>query len=204
MTPLKLLKLVHERLEKYRESFAVAGGLAASFYRVQPRLTNDVDLAFSFQSEAKSRQAATKIIKSLGFNSALGWIDDPTGKLKKRLPLLIGRPDKNELESTIDFLLPAFPWVKGAIARAQHNCIDYGFDKIPTLTPEDLIIAKAFALGISPNRFQDLDDIQSIFKADNQLDLLYLVQEFERLELSLPRPLLSLAPAALRRACRRG
>ena len=105
--------------------------------------------------------------------------------------------------STIDLLLPTFPWVEQSILRAQDNLIDYGFAKFPTVTPEDIIIAKVFALSIEENRFTDMDDIQSILATNNQLDLLYLVQELERLNLSFPKALESQLPKVLRQISKR-
>lgn len=199
MTPLKLLQIVAGKLEVHLGSFAVAGGLAASYYRARPRLTNDVDIAIDLGSIKKSKDAASKIIKSVGYKEALGWIAETDGRTKQPIALVIGRPNLDELESTIDFLLPVLPWVKKAIPRAQDNLIDYGFKKLPTLTPEDIVIAKAFALMISPTRFQDLDDLQSIFSNNNQLDMIYLTSEFEQLALSLPTALKDSTPKALRR-----
>ena len=68
------------------------------------------------------------------------------------------------------------------------------------LTPrEDLIIAKSFALGIEPNRYTDLDDIQAVCRSKTELDILYLVTEFERHVLTVPEALDPVLPNALRR-----
>lgn len=199
MTPLKLLEQVFSELEKHSGHFAIAGGLAASFYRVKPRVTNDVDIALFVDDVEKSKETATCIIKAIGYHPAFGWISGMNEAAGDPIALVIGRKDKHELESTIDFLLPTLPWVEKAVERGQHSVIDFGFARLPTITPEDLILAKAFALMLEPNRYQDLDDIQSILKADNQLDIVYLVNEFERLKLSLPTALMELAPKALKR-----
>ena len=64
-----------------------------------------------------------------------------------------------ECKGIIDLLLSVLPWIEGAVARAQHNSIDLGFARVPVITPEDLRAAKCAALGNSPDRFQDLDDL---------------------------------------------
>lgn len=199
MTPLKLLKLISKQLASYPGHFAIAGGLAASFYRAKPRLTNDVDIALFFKGTKQSKDAAIKMIETIGYDVAFGWISNTKNSSKDPVALVIGRANKHELESTIDFLLPTLPWVENAVLRAQDNLIDFGFKKLPTLTPEDLITAKAFALSSNQDRFQDMDDIQSIFAAKNALDIAYLVSEFQRLKLSLPKQLITKAPEALRR-----
>ncbi len=186
-------------LVAYRGGYAIAGGLAASFYRTKPRVTNDVDIAFAIGTYEESKQAAIHVIESIGYDAALGWIYAGEKKKLKRAPMIIGRHDQNNLEGTIDFLLPSFPWVETAVLRAQDHLIDFGFAKIPTVTLEDLIIAKAFALDVEPNRFQDLDDIKSILLSDNEVDFSYVVSQCERLDLAFPSALESFLPAALRK-----
>jgi len=198
MTPIKLLQLVSKELINYPDSYAVAGGFAASLYRKQPRMTNDIDIAFCVGNRKNSLKIAKQIIASLGFKSAMGWIHSED-KLSDPIALVIGRPSQDEFSSTIDLLLPTLPWVESSIKRAQDNIIDFGFAKLPTITPEDLILAKAFALSIEKNRFVDMDDIQSIFAADNELDLLYLREELRALGLNFPKALKNQVPKLLRR-----
>lgn len=199
MTPIKLLKLVENELRKYKKQYAIAGGLAASHYREQPRLTNDVDIVINTGTIESSKELAIKIIEKIGYNSAFGWIAGAEKKLKNPVALVIGRKSKDSFDATIDFLLPVFPWVEQAVLRAQDNLIDYGFAIIPTITCEDIVIAKTFALNIEPNRFKDLDDLQSIFLAKKDLDLSYLVQEFERLKINLPNTIKAYAPKVFTR-----
>ena len=203
LTPLKLLQAVSAKLEPYRGNYCVAGGFAASFYRKQPRITNDVDIALCLGSYQESLAIAEKVVSSLRFRSTLGWIADSEKHLDKSAALLIGKPGRDEFESTIDFLLPSFPWLKSAVRRSQDNQIDYGFGRLPTITPEDLLLAKFFALSIEANRFQDMDDVQAILSANNQLDFIYLLQEFERLKLEVPKSLEGLLPKALVRLSKR-
>ncbi|MCB0358101.1 MAG: nucleotidyl transferase AbiEii/AbiGii toxin family protein [Bdellovibrionales bacterium] len=219
MTPLRLLAEVVSELERrHAGCFAVAGGLAASWYRLQPRLTNDVDIVLDVGGVIASRDAAEALIEHFGYRPAAGWISDPEGRLETVAALVIGSPPDSRLGeaggavspgattsggATIDFLLPAFPWAAPAVERAQQNRIDFGFGRLPTMTPEDVIVAKTFALAIDRSRFRDLDDLQAIFRAENELDLVYLVEQFERLSLALPEALHEEAPAALRRVSRK-
>lgn len=54
------------------------------------------------------------------------------------------------------------------------------------ITPEDLILAKCYALNNSPDRFQDLDDIKEIFAGVKDLDIDYLQMNLKALSLTLP------------------
>lgn len=203
IAPLKLLENIIFYLVKHEANFALAGGLAASLYRAKPRLTNDVDIALALGSEKASKELARKIFKEAGYKISMGWITSSDKREVKPIPLVIGQPSKNDLESSVDFILPSLPWVERAVKRAASNIIDFGFAKIPTITAEDLIIAKAFALELDPSRFQDLDDIKSIFSVKNELDYHYVLAEFERHELSLAKALREHTPSALSRLLER-
>lgn len=197
MLPLKLLELASRALESYDSCYAVAGGLAASLYRISPRLTKDVDIAIAVGGKENTVTVAQQILSDLGLPSALGWIAGGEGKIDGSIALVIGKAGVDEYDASIDFLLPSLPWVEQGIVRAQENKIDFGFAKLATLTPEDLIVAKVFALAVEPNRFQDLDDLQSIFRAENNLEVDYIASQFARLSLSLPKELYSVAPKLL-------
>ncbi len=197
LAPHDLLKIIVKKLSIYKGCFALAGGVAASLYRAKPRLTNDVDIALDLEGDTK--RVAVSLLEALDLKVSLGWISDSRGMLPKSVALVIGQQGCNDLESTIDLLLPTFPWLPKAVKRAQENYIDYGFDEIPTLTPEDIIIAKTFALMLEPNRFQDMDDIQSILKQNNNLDLVYLACSYEKHQLYLPEILEIQFPGAIKR-----
>lgn len=198
-TPLQLLSKIVPRLRERRVPYAVAGGLAASFYRARPRLTNDVDIAIDAGDQERSKSVATEVLEELELKVSLEWIAGGADVLGSPIALVVRQLDAADYEATIDMLLPSLPWLQPAVRRAQANQIDFGFAMLPTITPEDLIVAKAFALSLEPNRYSDLDDIQSICRSSENLDLLLLVEEFERLKLSLPRALDEVLPSALRR-----
>ena len=198
-----LLKKLVKELRPYAGFYALCGGLAASLYRVTPRVTNDIDIALALKSLEQSKRAAKSVLKAIGLTPTLGWIAGTGNRIATATPMIIGRRSSSELSSTVDFLLPAFPWVKEAVRRAQFNLVDFGAVKLPVITPEDLILAKIFALNIEPSRFSDLDDLQSIFKGKLELDLAYITGELSRLKLRLPRELESVAPAALKKLRKR-
>lgn len=197
--PFKLLQPICEALAARKISFSICGGIAASFYRLRPRFTNDIDIAIAGSSAEESQAEAIKLLESLGLKTSLGWIEDRRGALTSPAALVIGQEKKDSFEGSIDILLPLFPWVNQAVSRGQHNLIDFGFARLPVITPEDLIIAKAFAVNMEQNRFTDLDDIQSICRSKTELDLLYLITEFERLGLTLPPVLDREVPSPLKR-----
>jgi hypothetical protein len=199
-TLIELLEDVAEALQHEAISFAVCGGLAASFYRKRPRLTNDVDLAISGQPTEQLKAIACSLLESLKLKASFGWIAGSEKTLNSPVALVIGQSSADNFDGTVDLLLPVFPWIDQAVKRGQMNLIDYGFAQLPTATPEDLILAKAFALSINPDRYTDLDDIQSICCSKTELDLLYLATEFEQLNLTLPSSLDKVLPNALRRA----
>ncbi len=224
IAPLKLLQSATPVLQQSGALWAVAGGLSASFYRHRPRLTNDVDIALHKGDLVGSKELAISVIKELGLTSSLGWIAthrvsaevnntevDGTGAAKSTrnkpaskhpIALVIGHLGQDSYNSSIDFLLPSLEWVPEAVKRAQFNLIDYRFAKLPTITPEDLLVAKCYALKREPNRFQDLDDIQSIFQAKLELDLPFIISELERLSLKFPDAVRQSLPSALKRRTR--
>lgn len=203
MTPLQLLASALPALRALPAQFALAGGVAASFYRDRPRLTNDIDIALVAGTDEETRNIAERFLREQGYLPALGWIAESRGLLSSPVAMIIGRLTDEPADPTLDMLLPVFPWLRAAVQRAQHNEMDLGFGAVPTILPEDVIVAKAFALTVEPNRFQDLDDIQSILRAKPDLDLLLLVSELERLGLRLPRELKPVLPPALLRLVKR-
>ncbi|MEX2605735.1 MAG: nucleotidyl transferase AbiEii/AbiGii toxin family protein [Kiritimatiellia bacterium] len=92
-------------------------------------------------------------------------------------------------------LLEAFE----AIVKELH--IDFGFGRIPTLTVEDVILAKLCAIQ-SKVRPKDLDDLDSIFTAKPAMDWSYLKREAERMQLRLPSSAKPFLPDVLRRLLR--
>jgi len=198
MTPLKTLKQAVAAFEKLGCKYCLVGGHAASLYRVQPRLTKDVDFALIADPLSDSRKLAQKVIKSMGLKPMLGFIPaTPKEKDRKAVCLVTSSPLPNETTGLIDILLPELPWLAQAVERAQHNKLDLGFKSVPVITPEDLILAKCYALNNSPDRFQDLDDLKEIFGYVRDLDLDYLRHNLTGLGLPIPELVRQFAPAGL-------
>ena len=207
-TPLDLLRDALPLLDGYGASFAVAGGVAASIYRDTPRLTKDIDLALDLGQQEATRKAAVSIVEGLGLRAAAVRRIELAGapsmnKRRSPIAIVVGRKPGERLGLGMDILLPSMPWVRQAVRRGQDNCLDYGFADIPTICPEDVIIAKAAALLDKPGRYSDMDDINAIFQSDCDLDIVYLVESFENLRLALPVTLERFAPRALQRASKR-
>ena len=189
MTPLKILKKVALILKKFDDlNYCLIGGHAASLYRKNERFTKDIDFAFVSSDLDKSKAHALNCIKSLGLNPVLGFIPaGPKETKRKSVCLVTCEAAEGETKGIVDILLPELPWIKQSIERAQLNLIDLGFAKVPVITPEDLIIAKCYALRNDPDRFQDLDDIKEIFEGVPDLDLNYLNQQLKKFKLKIPK-----------------
>ena len=180
------LKTVTNLLKPFDGSWAVCGGIAACVYRDVPRFTGDIDIALGCTSSANPIDIANSILSSLGYVPMVGFVTDQTGRLIQQQALVIGREKEPGTYLGVDFLLPVLPWVQGAVSRAQENRLDYGFDRLPTVTLEDLCLAKLYALQGTPERHTDRDDIESILRAAARFDLGYFRAGLQSLKLSLP------------------
>ncbi len=203
--PLERLEEVTKILRKTKGNFAVAGGIVANLFRPEPRLTQDVDLLLIAEQERETEELAVKILKKLGLHVGYARESDlrrapMMNKKSTPVVMLVGRDKGQEADGGVDILLPRMPWVKSALLRAQHHLVDFGFAKLPTITLEDFIVSKAFALRDNPTRYKDLDDLKSILEGNREADIPYLASEFDRFSLSLPKELLHDLPKALRRA----
>jgi hypothetical protein len=184
VTPSEFLRLVGKPLTKGDFSFAVCGGIASSVYRTNFRTTNDIDFTLSFPEEKREiseKEFAINFLQSLGIKNYLGWSPGIATKDDSNLFLVVG--ELGIFLPNIDFILPNLPWVRQAVERAQNNLIDFGFGDIPTFTPEDLIISKAFSLSIEPARVQDQSDIDSILAGKAIRDFAYLEENLRKLGL---------------------
>ena len=163
-------------LANYKGQWAICGGVAASIYRSKPRFTNDIDFALIDSPQISAEQLASKVIKELGLKEYKGFIPNPLNSHEQILGLVASRGENDQSFVGFDFLLPIQFWVENAVKLAQSNQIDYGFDMLPTITPECLVLAKVVAVNSNPERYQDLDDIKEIL-ASNKIDLPYLKQQ---------------------------
>lgn len=191
-------------LRKEKIRFAMAGGLAASLYREQERMTKDLDLLFV--ADANTEQKATHLIATFGLRPMTLRIAElrggPMHQIKRQnseVAMICGVPKEGSGDIQVDFLLPPVPWFEIALNRSEKNLIDFGCGKIPCLMVEDVILSKLYALDNRSTRFKDLDDLQSIFRANTPLDLVYLVDRMKSLKLAIPSALDTEAPAVLRK-----
>ena len=180
------LKRTVDLLASYEGHWAICGGVAACLYRETPRYTGDIDIALSEKPNRVAADTARDIVSALGYDPVVGHVTDQHGTLIKETALVLGRENDSAGFLGIDFLLPVLPWIQPAVERAQKNKLDYGFARIPTLTPEDLIVAKLFALTGTPERKQDLDDIESILRQMNPLDANFIRNQARAFELTIP------------------
>jgi hypothetical protein len=185
----ELYKFAVARLESEKVPFAVCGGVAAMLYRVEIRVTGDIDFLIS----PDDLSLPSKIIEAAGLTPnplKLGQLTMAPRANKKQTPLavVVGRSPTNKLAPGLDFLLPVQAWTKKALVRAQSNCIQLHDISSPFITAEDVILAKFTALQDSGGRrIKDWDDVQSIFASGRELDLAYLAAELESLKLRLPK-----------------
>jgi hypothetical protein len=194
MTLEERFREVIDLLRREKATFAVAGGLAASIYRDRPRSTDDLD--FLLLSSPNSVTAAGRILSALHLKASIARQADLEGgpmfaRKRGNTPamLAVGRDPKDATRIGIDFILPEMPWFLPALDRAQLNRVDFGFGPLPTLTIEDVILAKLYALKNDPRRFKDLDDLQSILRRGLEFDILYLSDRMRVLSLPFPKEL---------------
>ena len=199
LTPLQALKRTVAALSELPCRFCLVGGHAASLYRSQERFTKDVDFALVADAKGKSRVIASQAIKKLGMKPVAGFmVLGDTERRERALCMVTSEPPASELTGLVDILLPEVPWVLDAVGRAQDNLIDLGFAKVPVITPEDLILAKCYAVRNSPDRFQDLDDLKQLFKDVRDLDTDYLRRRLVELKLTIPDQIKQFVPDVLR------
>lgn len=189
-------------LKKEKVRYALAGGLVASLYRREERLTKDLD--FLLLAETHSQQKATQIIRSFGLAPHVIRKADLEGgplfaiKRKSTPPYIIAGRAKGDVSKIgLDFILPEVPWFENALIRSEQNNIDFGFGKVACLTVEDVIVAKFYSFQNDQTRFNDLDDLKSIFLAGRHLNLAYLSGQMNRLGLVVPKLIKEMAPTAL-------
>jgi hypothetical protein len=197
-----LFKDAADELGNREVPFAVAGGLAASLYRMEARLTMDVDLVILTESEGE--KTAVEVLEAIGLEVGIARKADLAGgplfAIRKRNTapcMVVGRAADKSFEEGVDILLPSMPWAREGVLRAQDNRVDFGFGPVPVLTLEDMIIAKLYALTAGAPRPKDMDDLQSIFAAGHDMDIPYLAGQMKRLGLTVPRTAEPFLPADL-------
>ena len=186
-TPLKTLRDAVRVFEQHDCLYCLIGGHAASLYRSQERLTRDVDFALLTNSSSNSRKIAEKIIRAIGLEPVLGFIPPTSNEPKRKsICMVTAKASDKGSKGIIDILLPELPWVENAVTRAQENKLNLGFAYVPVITPEDLVVAKCYALRNAPDRFQDLDDLKEIFSSVKDLNFNYINDQLDLHKLEIP------------------
>lgn len=204
-----LFQAAVRELRRRKALFAVAGGFAAGLYRREPRLTMDVDLGILTASNGT--EIARAILQALGLKPGIARQADLAGgplfaiRRKNTVPcIIVGRPDGAPAAAGVDLLLPSIPWVRDAVLRAQDHEVDFGFGQVPVLTLEDVILSKLYALMAAHLRAKDLDDLQSIYEANHEMDMPYLAGQMQRLKIVIPRAAKPFLPKTLITLARQG
>lgn len=177
------LKRAAQILSRYPSQWAICGGVAASLYRESARFTDDIDFAVVDSEALTALDLARKVIGELGYKEYKGFIPDENNQ--QIFGLLCARDSADDRFVGLDFLLPAQCWVSDAVNYAQANIIDYGFDKLPTITPESLIVSKIIALNSNPERLQDIDDINEIVRVA-RLDMKFIQNQLQSYRIKIP------------------
>ena len=205
MTLEEQLRRAVERLEASDIRYALAGGLAASIYG-EERITKDID--FAIGGERDPIEVGKRVLSELNLSVTIARQADLDGgplfaikRRKTRAMMLLGR-DPAKRAPGVDLLLPSNPWVNQALERARHNALDFGYRKIPTVTIEDLIVSKLLA-SHRPNREQDILDLRSMFRADNEIDSVYLAARMREFGAIVPKSLEQDAPVNIVELSRR-
>lgn len=196
----EFFKQVRDELEKRNISYAMAGGFVASVYRKEPRATEDLD--FFILAKTYEDGIATELIDFFGlkihFMRKADLEGGPIFAIKNKntpINMIVGRSNE---KPGLDLILSNIKWSEGVMERAQANKVDFGFGPIPCLTVEDILIAKFYSFANNNTRFKDLDDIQSIFEADNDLDYNYILGRLHELNLWIPKEVEQSTPEELK------
>ena len=151
-----------------------------------------MDVDFAILAESEHVKTAISIVESLGLHAGVVREADLAGgplfairRQSTKPCMIVGRPPGNPSGEGVDILLPTIPWVESALERAQANEVDFGFGPVPALTLEDAILSKLHAL--KRLRAKDLDDLQSIFEAQEEIDIAYLAGQMRRFAIEIPR-----------------
>ena len=193
-TLVDLTKRTCQKLSDTGIDFALAGGIAADIYRGETRATEDLDLLVEIS--AKDVDLAKELVDSLGFTPSIVTEAQLQGntrfarRAKRSTPqIVVGRAENKPYG--VDFLLLSMPWAQTAMERSKSNQINIpSIGLIPCLTVEDLIISKLFALkNNSSRRYRksDIPDVVLMFEHNSNLDIPYLSNALQELELVLPK-----------------
>jgi len=196
-----LLQKATKALQDRGIPFAVGGILVASVYRKEKRAMNN--LALLVNAAPKDISFLTDIFPGelsetlLPDSAVIHGVKAVRSLATVKNVLVINVDSKVNLG--LEIVFSTFPWFKEAFERAQYNRIDFGFGSIPSLTVEDVIIAKLYSSTVAEDRYLDRDDVQNILQAKHELDLAYLTKQINKFSLEFPKSLWEDASEGLRR-----
>ncbi len=163
VTPLvESLLAAHEILDRAGIRHALLGGIAAHFYRKNPRATRDVDFGV-----LASPAEVVAVVEA--FRSA-GW--EPEIRAKKAEVLRLARVNAPR----IDLLVAGTAFEEAAIARAAKIVVERV--TLLVVRPEDLIVYKLIA-----GRAQDYEAVASILNTLDEIDAEYVEGWLEQFDM---------------------
>ena len=157
---------VQKILSDQKVAFHFTGGLAASFYG-EPRLTQDVDVVVQIQNEK-----AGQIIKSLSEKFSVESSVAKEAIKNKRLFQAIDEANMVKIDLHIGEKIP------GELTRSKKSELFQGC-KVPLVSVEDSILSKL--IWIKEGSEKAIKDVQTIFKAQKNIDKSYLEQKAQEL-----------------------
>lgn len=196
-----------EKLRILDIDYAIAGGIAAGYYRDSVRATDDLDIILGARNFNLDK--VQSILSSLGLKAVLATRSQLEGntrfkrKAKRSDVQLVAGMPQTVAQVKVDFLLSSIPWVQRAVDRAKNNLIQLKVKKIPVITLEDLIIGKLIALKHRPDRITDIDDLRSIFRNNTTVDSTYLIEQLLSYKISLPKEIEKVVDFKLARVSRK-
>jgi hypothetical protein len=159
------------QLERLGIQYAVMGGFAARAWGL-PRPTFDADIAVATDADGLQRLFAA--LEGVGFEvppeHKTGFLDSVGGFQKAK----VNRFADGHVWST-DLFVVEGAFLHSALARARLATI--AGSQVRVMAPEDIILLKLIA-----NRRKDLADIEEVIAVCDQLDLTYLREWADRLD----------------------
>lgn len=158
------LLAIHRILDESGIPHALCGGLAANLYRDDVRATSDVDIAVVI--------GPARVVELVVTLEEAGWRAEPYWRVGEQLKLT--RADMPR----VDCLIATTDYERAAIGRAVPASVDD--ERVPVLTPEDLIVYKLIA-----GRARDYEAVAAIINARGaRLDTAYIEGWLEQFDLA--------------------
>ena len=168
------------KLQELNEPFALCGALATIPFYPTPRATKDIDFVIA----TKNPENAIRVISELNLTPnpiRRAELDGgPLFAVKNKsspVAVVIGKDPAHPDAIGLDILLGSNIWVPSAVDRAQGNVREILGQKLPVITPEDLLLTKLITYSKKPDRKSDLQDIRVLLRNVADLDWTYLTKK---------------------------